>query len=149
MRKCDIYESDDDIKSVEYILEAQLYRIRKEHLPPSPTAPNFILHPAFTSTDRGDRFLLYDSNNVQAPYAAPSSKVGRLIIYVSDLQLNILSKSKRVSSDGTFETAAQITHQNYIIMGEYEEKYSGTNKLLYGYQKKKKNLIFTILFFYF
>ncbi|CAF3898772.1 unnamed protein product [Rotaria magnacalcarata] len=107
-----------------YNMQAQLYRIRKENLPSSPTDPNFILHPGFTATDRGDRFLLYDSNNVQAPYAAPSSRVGRLIIYASDLQLNILSKSKRVGSDGTFETAAQITHQNYIIMGEYEEKYS-------------------------
>jgi hypothetical protein len=43
--------------------------------------------------------------------------------------LNILSKSKRIGSDGTFETAPQITHQNYIIMGEYEEKHSGKNKL--------------------
>ncbi|CAF4082155.1 unnamed protein product, partial [Rotaria sordida] len=107
-----------------YNMQAQLYHIRQEHLPPSPTDPNFILHPAFTSTDQGERFLLYDSNNVQAPYAPAPSKVGRLIIYASDLQLNILSKSKRIGSDGTFETAAQITHQNYIIMGEYEEKHS-------------------------
>ncbi len=110
-------------------LEAQLYRIRQEHLPPSPTDPNFILHPAFTSTDQGERFLLYDTNNVQAPYASAPTEVGRLIIYASDLQLNILSKSKRIGSDGTFETAPQITHQNYIIMGEYEEKHSGKNKL--------------------
>ena len=57
-------------------LEAQLYRIRQEHLPPSPTDPNFILHPAFTSTDQGERFLLYDSNNVQTPYASAPTEVG-------------------------------------------------------------------------
>jgi hypothetical protein len=55
------------------------------------------------------------------------TKVGRLIIYTSDLQLNILSKSKGIASDGTFETAPQFIYQNYIIMGEFEEKYSGKN----------------------
>jgi hypothetical protein len=110
-------------------LEAQLYRIRQEHLPTSPTDPNFILHSAFASTDQGERFLLYDSNSVQTPYASAPTEVGRLIIYASDLQLNILSKSERIGSDGTFETAAQISHQNYIIMGEFEEKHSGKNKL--------------------
>ncbi len=110
-------------------LEAQLYRIRQEHLPTSPTDPNFILHSAFASTDQGERFLLYDSNSVQTPYASAPTEFGRLIIYASDLQLNILSKSERIGSDGTFETAAQISHQNYIIMGEFEEKHSGKNKL--------------------
>ncbi|CAF1015846.1 unnamed protein product [Adineta ricciae] len=106
-----------------YNMEAQLYRIRQEHLPESPTDPNFVLHTAFTTTDQGMRFLLYDSNNVQTPYTPAPCKVGRLIMYASDLQLEILSASKRISSDGTFESAPKITHQNYIIMGEYKEKH--------------------------
>lgn len=106
-----------------------MYRIRQEHLPTSPTNPNFVLHTGFTTTDQGDRFLLYDSNSVQLPYAPAPSKVGRLLIYASDLQLNILSKSKRIGSDGTFETAAQFSHQNYIIMGEVDDKHLGKNTL--------------------
>ncbi|CAF3908404.1 unnamed protein product, partial [Rotaria sordida] len=106
-----------------YNMQAQLYRIRQEHLPTSPTDPNFQSHPGFTTTDQGKRFLLYDSNASQAPYVSAPSEVGRLLIYSSDLQLVILSKSKRIGSDGTFETAAQISHQYYIIMGEYEEKH--------------------------
>ncbi len=106
-----------------------MYRIRQDHLPISPTDPDFVLHPGFTSTDKGARFLLYDSKAVQTPHPSAPSKVGRLLIYSSDLQLTILSTSKRIGSDGTFETAANISQQNYIIMGEFEEKHSGTNKL--------------------
>lgn len=68
---------------------------------------------------------MYDSNAVAAPYASALPDVGRLLIYASDLQLSILSKSKHIGSDGTFETAPQINYQNYIIMGEYEEKHVG------------------------
>jgi hypothetical protein len=78
------------------------------------------------STDQGERYLLYDSHAVQAPYPSASSKVGRLIIFASDLQLTLLSRSKRVGSDGTFETSPQISQQNYIIMGEFEETMIGT-----------------------
>ena len=117
-------------------LEAQLYRIRQEHLPTSPTDSNFILHPAFTTTDRGERFLLYDSNAVQAPYTSAPIEVGRLLIYASDLQLNILSKSVRIGSDGTFETAAEISQQNYIIMGESEGGHCGKCKIQSGHRKE-------------
>ena len=89
-----------------------------------------MLHSGFTTADQGDRFLLYDSDSVQVPYVSASPKVNRLIVYASDLQLDILSKSKRIWSDGTFETAAQISQQNYIIMGEVEDKHLGKNTLL-------------------
>ena len=79
--------------------------------------------------------MLYDSNAVQTPYASAPSEVGRLIIYTSDLQLDILSKSKRIGSDGTFDTAAHISHQNYIIMGEFEEQHSGKDNIQSGNQK--------------
>lgn len=123
-----VAESGDQMNFCTTFLEAQLYRIRQEHLPTSPTNSDFILHTAFTTTDRGDRFLLYDSNAVQTLYAPAPTVVGRLIIYASDLQLDILSKSERIGSDGTFETAAQISCQNYIIMGDFQEKHSGKNK---------------------
>jgi hypothetical protein len=35
-----------------FFVEAQLYRIRQEHLPVSLTDPKFVLHPGFTSTDQ-------------------------------------------------------------------------------------------------
>lgn len=106
-----------------------MYRIRQENLPTSPTDPKFILHPAFMSTDKGERFLLYDSNAAENLYPSAPTEVGRLLIYASDLQLMLLSGSKLVASDGTFETSAQISQQNYIIMGEFEEMNTGTNNL--------------------
>ncbi|CAF3877054.1 unnamed protein product [Adineta steineri] len=72
--------------------ESQLYRIRQNHLPKSPITSDFVLHQGFTLTDQGARFLLYDSNAVEVPYAPAPASVGRLIIYSSDLQLQILSK---------------------------------------------------------
>ncbi|CAF1427657.1 unnamed protein product [Adineta steineri] len=102
----------------------KLYRIRQNHLPKSPITSDFVLHQGFTLTDQGARFLLYDSNTVEVPYAPAPASVGRLIIYSSDLQLQILSRSKRVASDGTFQTAANISQQNYIIVGEYEDHHT-------------------------
>ncbi|CAF4010414.1 unnamed protein product [Adineta steineri] len=102
----------------------KLYRIRQNHLPKSPITSDFVLHQGFTLTDQGARFLLYDSNTVEVPYAPAPASVGRLIIYSSDLQLQILSRSKRVASDGTFQTAANISQQNYIIVGEHEENHT-------------------------
>ena len=66
---------------------------------------------------------------MQTLYASARTEVGRLLIYASDLQLDILSKSECIGSDVTFEIAAQISHQNYIIMGEYEEKHSGKDNV--------------------
>lgn len=40
----------------------------------------------------------------------------------------ILARSKRIGSYGTFETAALISQQNYIIMGEVEETTVGKHK---------------------
>jgi hypothetical protein len=59
-------------------LDAQLYCIRQEHLPTSPTNPNFILHSAFTSTDQGEKFFLYDSNTIPVPYASAPTEGGHL-----------------------------------------------------------------------
>ena len=108
-----------------------------------------MLHPGFKSTDKGERFLIYDSNNVQPPYTLAPTIVGRLLIYASDLQLSILAKSYRVGSDGTFETAASMVQQNYIIMAELEEKYSGKNKLQFGHQEDKIFTFFLISFILF
>ncbi|CAF3926028.1 unnamed protein product, partial [Rotaria sordida] len=107
-----------------YNIQSQLFRIRQENLPKSPTDLNFVLHAGFKSTDKGERFLIYDSKDVQPPYMLAPTEAGRLLIYASDLQLSILAKSHRVGSDGTFQTSASIVQQNYIIMAELEEKYS-------------------------
>jgi len=107
------------------LLEVQLYRIRQDHLTISPTDPKFGLRPGFTSTDKGARFLLYDSNAVQTLYTSIPTGVIRSLIYSSDLQLNILSKSKCIGSDGTFETTAHISQQIYIIIRKFEEKHAG------------------------
>ena len=98
------------------------------------------------STDKGERFLLYDSNDVQTSYAPSPRKVGRLIIYASDLQLDILSKSERIGSDGTFQTAAEISHQNYIIMGEYEKNM--LVRICFSLVTRTLNLVFTFLSYF-
>ncbi|CAF1049115.1 unnamed protein product [Adineta steineri] len=119
------YWSDNDLTITETATgESQLYRIRQANLPKSPSDLNFVLHPGFKSTDKGDRFLIYDSSDVQPPYTLAPTAVGRLIIYSSELQLGILAKSYRVGSDGTFETSAGMVQQNYILMAELEEMYS-------------------------
>ncbi|CAF1528082.1 unnamed protein product [Adineta ricciae] len=111
-----------------YNIQAQLYRIRLNHLPTSPTNSNFTLHSGFTMTDQGHRFLLYDSNSVLMPYISAPARVGRILIFSSDLQLNILAKSKRVANDGTFQTASYTSQQNYIIVAEYQEGHTGNTE---------------------
>ncbi|CAF1539774.1 unnamed protein product [Adineta ricciae] len=107
-----------------YNMHSHLYRIRLQHLPTSPTDHVFVLHPGFTTTDKGERFLLYDSMAVDVSDTPVPAEIGRLLIYSSDLQLSVLSKSLRVGSDGTFATAAQISQQNYVLMGDVEETHA-------------------------
>jgi hypothetical protein len=52
---------------------------------------------------------------------------------------SIETSSENVGSDGTFETTAQISHQNDIIMGEFEETHTGKNELYSGHQKNHYN----------
>ncbi|CAF1503453.1 unnamed protein product, partial [Adineta steineri] len=118
---------DNELFKGKYI--AEMLRIlpsfyNMPNLPRSPSDLNFVLHPGFKSTDKGERFLIYDSSDVQPPYTLAPTVVGRLMIYASNLQLSILAKAHRVGRDDTFETSASMVQQNYIVMAELEEMYS-------------------------
>ena len=59
----------------------------------------------------GLRFLLFDINGSD-----------RIIAFVSDRQLEILSRSKKWHSDGTFKSSPDLFAQHHIIHGWYEER---------------------------
>ena len=65
-----------------------------------------IIPNEFTTTDRGDRFLLYDSGVGDA---------NRIILFATDQAINLLSTSDNWFGDGTFDVSPDIFYQVYTI----------------------------------
>ena len=66
-----------------------------------PVIPN-----EFQTTDRGDRFLLYDSG---------VGDVNRILLFATDQGLNLLSTSDNWFGNGTFDVSPDIFFQVYTI----------------------------------
>lgn len=82
-----------------------------------------------------DRLLLHDSADPhfqvdQSLYTRPE---GRVLVWSSDLQLNLLFNSEKLYMDGTFSTAPPNFEQVYIIQVIHHE----TCELLYFIQYAK------------
>ncbi|CAF1062080.1 unnamed protein product [Rotaria sordida] len=83
-------------------------KARQKILPPLPQSCLFTIPDPYKLTVGGKRFLLFDESRVRRE---------RLLIYASDLQLEILFKSSVVYMDGTFSKTPPHFYQVYIIHG--------------------------------
>lgn len=92
-------------------------RAREGGLPPNP-APNEkpVIPQQFTVTSRGDRFLLYDSMEVEQDDDEDVEETGpRILIFSSENQLRILGSSRHVQFDGTFKVTPAQFYQLFVI----------------------------------
>ena len=71
-----------------------------------------VLPEALTKLDDGTEFLQYDSEGEEGP---------RIIIFATSKNLDLLSRCKKLMSDGTFSTAPRHFCQLYTIHGEIME----------------------------
>ncbi|CAF1103951.1 unnamed protein product, partial [Rotaria sp. Silwood1] len=75
--------------------ESGLHKLRRKSLSPIPQNQKFLLPPAYQETYSHQKFLIYDKR--KTIYG------GRLMIFASDEQLNVLYGSDVLFADGTFK----------------------------------------------
>ena len=81
-------------------------RKRAANVPPEPNSLSCLeLPPSYYKTDKGQRFLLYDSGNQ------------RILIFGTESNLKILNTSSIWLAEGNFKTAHSLFYQLYVIHG--------------------------------
>jgi len=89
-------------------LDQGFAKARQKILPPLPTSCLFTIPDLYKLTLDGERFLLLDESRIRRE---------RLLMYASDLQLQILFDSEIIYMDGTFSKTPTHFKQIYIIHG--------------------------------
>ena len=90
-----------------YFLESGLYKLRRKRYPPIPTDQKFIIPAVYQETYANSRFLIYDKRK--------SAYGGRLLIFASDEQLQVLFHSEVLFEDGTFKVCPTLFEQFYVL----------------------------------
>lgn len=87
-------------------IESQLRRARQQNIPPIPANIAAVaINGVWGETTRGDRYLLRIDNN------------WGILIFATDADLILLSRSRRIFLDGTFKTAPQPYRQFFTVHG--------------------------------
>ena len=88
--------------------QSQRDRIRVQNVPPNPgTLQDLQLPDNYKNTIDGDIFLLYDSG--------PAAAENRMILFCTEVNLNLLDDSEHWYTDGTFKTVPRLFLQLYTI----------------------------------
>ncbi len=88
------------------ILDQGISRTRQKAVPPAPQSCVFDIPDQFTLTMDNKRFLLLDETRIRRE---------RLLLFSSDVQLDLLFKSSIIYMDGTFNKRPNNFFQLYII----------------------------------
>ncbi|CAF1508032.1 unnamed protein product, partial [Rotaria sordida] len=76
-------------------LESGLHKLRRKSLPPLRQDQKFVVLPVYQETYSHQKFLIYDKRK--------SAYGGRLMIFASEEQLDVLYQSDILFADGTFK----------------------------------------------
>ncbi|CAF4438493.1 unnamed protein product, partial [Rotaria sp. Silwood2] len=90
-------------------IESGLHKLRRKSLPPIPQNQKFLVPPVYEETYSHQKFLIYDKR--KTIYG------GRLMIFASDEQLNVLYGSDVLFADGTFKVSPKLFEQLYVLHG--------------------------------
>ncbi|CAF5168955.1 unnamed protein product, partial [Rotaria magnacalcarata] len=85
-RKAKLTAEEKRVMPLPIQIESGLYKLRRKRYPPIPTDQKFIIPPVYQETYSNSRFLIYDKR--KTVYG------GRLLIFASDDQLNVLFHSE-------------------------------------------------------
>ena len=101
-----------------------LTRSRRKMAPPLPQSSSFAIPDAYTLDYRNiERLLLHDSDDPKHRINLSGSvrSAGRVLVWSSDTQLNLLFDSIKLHMDGTFSSAPPMFHQVFIIQAFLHE----------------------------
>ncbi|CAF4438274.1 unnamed protein product, partial [Rotaria socialis] len=108
-RKAKLTAEEKRVMPLPIQIESGLYKLRRKRYPPIPTDQKFIIPPVYQETYSNSRFLIYDKR--KTVYG------GRLLIFASDDQLNVLFHSEVLFADGTFKVSPTLFEQLYVLHG--------------------------------
>ncbi|CAF2712388.1 unnamed protein product [Rotaria sp. Silwood2] len=108
-RKAKLTAEEKRVTPLPTQIESGLYKLRRKRYPPIPTDQKFIIPAVYQETYSNSRFLIYDKRK--------SSYGGRLLIFASDEQLNVLFHSEVLFADGTFKVSPTLFEQLYVLHG--------------------------------
>jgi len=91
-----------------FFLESGLHKLRRKALPPLPVDQLFVIPPVYQNTYDDEPFLIYDKRK--------SHYGGRLLMFASEEQLNVLFQSEVLFADGTFKVCPKLFEQLYVIL---------------------------------
>ena len=109
---------------------ALLRTIQRERAKKFPANPRTIdelgeIPSKYRVTVAEDDFLQYDSND----FINNDDVNGRIIVYTTDKNLQMLGKSKTWYLDGTFKVSPSIFYQVFIILGSVEQNINGKTQM--------------------
>ncbi|CAF1635721.1 unnamed protein product, partial [Adineta ricciae] len=94
-------------------IESGIHKLRRKAVPPIPHDQKFIMPSVYLETYSKEPFLIYDKRKNQ--YG------GRLMIFSSPEQLNVLSHSDILFADGTFRVSPLLFEQLYVLLAIQHE----------------------------
>lgn len=89
-----------------FIIDHAAVKSRRKVLPPLPTSCMFDIPEDFKSTIGKKRFLFMDESRIRRE---------RLLLFASDVQLDLLFNASTIYMDGTFKKSPPQFNQIYII----------------------------------
>ena len=101
-----------------------LTRSRRKMTSALPQSSSFAIPDTYTLDYRNvERLLLHDSDDPQhrANLSGDVLSAGRVLVWLSDTQLNLLFDSDRLHTDGTFSSAPPMFNQVFIIQAFVHE----------------------------
>ncbi|CAF3439482.1 unnamed protein product, partial [Rotaria sp. Silwood2] len=108
-RKANLSEEEKRAMPLPIHIESGLHKLRRKTVPPLPQDQKFIVPSTYQHTYSNGNFLIYDKRK--------NAYGGRLMIFASDEQLNVLYRSDILFADGTFKVAPKLFEQLYVIHG--------------------------------
>ena len=92
-----------------HLLESSLRKLRCKDYPPLPNDQKFVIPTVYQRTYANRKFLIYDKRR--------TAYSGRLLIFLSDEQKQVLFHSDVLFADGIFKVLPKLFQQLYVIHG--------------------------------
>ncbi|CAF3322392.1 unnamed protein product [Rotaria socialis] len=108
-RKANLSTEEKRIIPLPSKIESGLHKTRRRALPPVPRDQKFVVPPVYLETYSKEPFLIYDKRKSQ--YG------GRLMMFASPEQLDVLFHSDILFADGTFRVSPILFEQLYVLLG--------------------------------
>ncbi|CAM4833660.1 unnamed protein product [Rotaria magnacalcarata] len=116
-------------------LESGLLKSRRKMYPPLPTCQNFVIPDFISKTIDSTPFLLFDQTRNEFG--------GRLLVFSSQSQMDLLLDAEVLMADGTFRSCPRLFEQIYVILAVKDSK---TYPVLFALTSNRKEATYiTIL----